>query len=371
MQKAKERENMLKARFISNCTLDNIEEIKIASLYFDKIEIVQHRLYQVKITAEGKLDEDHDIGVITGITELVTEEFRSHLSLLEKEGIVTFIEENKDELWRTLHEHAYNIIDRARDFIFQTVAVVKPGEIITVKFSDEAKRIHELFEGPLEAGKDVHFMFLNNYYAELLCSLLKSMAIGEQNLTQSSVLNNFLKYLYQKKEMTKYLNAFAAEIDEFPSVGFEAIQLAVPDVSAFSMDDILEVRTRLKDELMQFRDEMDTLRMDILKNHDIEYIKSHFSEIAKVRIKPAIKELSLKLDNLKFGVSKKLLKEIRNPLSFAPLLGTVFVRLPIHLAYFISMGLIGMSAALEFIQSKSEIQKNGFYYLIALKEELS
>jgi len=122
----KDYQVMLTTTYISNCTESDIDEIKIASLYFDKIDIVNNVLYTVQPDKEDEPLEAGGVGVITEVTNFVTETFLCHVELLLRENIVSIVTDetqNEDKLWQELNSIAFHILSSERDILFSEAAV--------------------------------------------------------------------------------------------------------------------------------------------------------------------------------------------------------------------------------------------------------
>lgn len=364
---------MFKTKFVSNCLAENIEDVKIAALYFDQIDVVNQALYFIEPQDRNKPFEQGGIGIIKGIKEFVTPDFKNNLKLLEENNVLNVIEEEKkSDLHKMIDEQTYRILDEAREFIYEESDIVfdETGRktSVQVKISPEAIEIHNYFVNPIEMGKLVDFSFLLKYYSGLLSSLLFSMAIGDQTITSSTILNNYIKYNYKNNEIIESRTNMTEHCDISSKLAIEAIKVALPDVSSFSIEDILEMRFKLNDELLSFRDEMNRMQLELLSDLDLKFIHMHTNEVVNARIKPSIDELKRKLTNSKINVSQKLINELKDPKSYTPLLGTVFNQIPFHLATLMSAGIIGISSALDYIKSQKEIKDNGLYYLISLNK---
>jgi hypothetical protein len=158
---------MVTTKFISNCTVQNLDELKIGILYFDKIEIVNNVLYQVKPVPNEKQNKEKNIGVITGVTEFVTDGYKEKIDLLVEEGVVELISgegKSEDRLWDSIDKITNEILSKETSIIFNESDVEFDSKgrkkRAKVALSKEAKQIHEEFIGPLGINRTLDLGFL-------------------------------------------------------------------------------------------------------------------------------------------------------------------------------------------------------------------
>jgi hypothetical protein len=366
---------MIKTKYISNCTSNDIDILKIAALYFDKVEIINNVLCQVEPVPDSEQNEEKTIVVIKGFTEFVNDDYKSHIKTLLDEEIVEIItEENKseDELWGNIDKITNNILSNEYQIIFNEsdLEYDDAGNKIGSKLSlsDEAKIIHEEFVGPLKIGSFLNLGFLIKYYSSLLSSMLLHVAKGEQCLTSSDILNKFLGF-YAKNNKTNKLHQELKHEDVNPNLIMNAIQLAVPNISSFPFEEVLETREKANSELLKFRDELEQFQFNLQENYSLEEINFKAAEIVKYKLNPSIKDLKRKVETLNLSVPKIMMDEFRDPLTYTPLLGSIMGGIPAHLATLLSLGIISVSSAYEYILRRKEIKNNGLYYLIKLNNQ--
>ena len=72
--------------------------------------------------------------------------------------------------------------------------------------------------------------------------------------------------------------------------------------------------------------------------------------LLKNKINPSIKQLERKLYGLKIGTIQKALKTMKNPLSYTPMLTTIFYDISHHMALAMSLGLVVTEVWLDYIK---------------------
>jgi hypothetical protein len=366
---------MIKTKYISNCTQNDIDEIKVAALYFDKIDIVNNVLYKIEPVPDSQQNAEKTIGVIKEITEFVTDDYKKNIDVLLTEGIAeVFSEEDRseDELWDSVNKTTQNILSSELEIIFKETKIKtnKEGKKISSKLSltDEAKSIHTEFVGPLKVGGTLDLNFLVKYYSSLLSSLLFHISKGEQCLTSSNILNDYLKY-YSKNNQINELYKVIKHENINPNLIMDALKLAVPNISAFPFDEVLETREKANSELLEFRNELEKFQFILLENYSISEINFKSSEIVKYKLNPSLINLKKKIESLNLSLPLIVAEQFKDPKCYTPLLGSLLGGIPAHISALLSLGIISVSTAYDYILKRKEIKENGLYYLIKLNKK--
>ncbi|MFJ7407388.1 MULTISPECIES: hypothetical protein [unclassified Lysinibacillus] len=358
---------MLSTKFVSNCLQDNVQDIKLSSLYFDKVEIVEDYLYNVEPVDPNQPLHEGGIGTVVDIHEFVKSDFKEELKLFETEQIITYTStehKKEDEIWNKVNESTMKFLNENLDLIFHLEKInEREGRI---GFSDkEVEDVIENLINPIGVGAKIDTGFLFKYYSSLFSNLIYSNSLGDSCITTSNVLHNIVSRYNQTESIIKPVNV---QKQAPPALVYEAVKLALPDVSHLSIEDILEVRYQLRDELQSFRFEMDKMHFDLLNDFEKNEIEYHANEIVKFRIKPTIDELQSKASGSKLTLLNNLVKEIKDPSSYVPFVGTIFGHIPAHIATLISAGLIGTTTYLDYLNQVKEYKNNGLYYLLKLNK---
>jgi len=360
---------MLTTNYISNCTLDQIDDLKIAALYFDGITTVEHRLYNVERVSR-------DEGVVKDIVHFVQNDFRAHTSFLASEGIIEYSDQAgslKEALRKKMRIQSEKIISEAINVLYLEENVVRNSKGDKVRagfaFSDpEVAAIHKAFLWPIGIGKTVELGLITQYYTTLLESMLASLLSNNTSLTASKLLNRLIKYSYEKDAIKSRRERIVQDAGVTSALAYEAIKIALPDVSMFSFEDILEIRYQLRNELERFRRDMEKMNDGLIAAQDALYVVSNAEKIVKKNIAPALEDLNKKIKRARTGILRKLFDEIRDPKSYTPLIGTLFEQVPVHIAALLSLGLISTATAWDYLREMREIKESGLYYLIGLQK---
>ncbi len=365
--------NMLKTKYISNCTKLDIDEIKIASLYFDQIDIINNSLFKTERLLDEEQTEEYPIVRIKGKISLVTDEYNKHIEVLIRENIVSVVSEhnkNKDVLLSKVDEIAKNLIASYQEFIFKVTKMESNENIVDIDIPEEARRIHEEFVGSFAVGSEINLKFIKLYYGSLLSSFLLHISNGYQCLTSSKILNDFLQ-MYLKDEEILNFKKEAQGNEVAPCLIFNALKLAVPNISYFPFEEVLETRERAKSELLAFRNELETFQFNLKENYSYNEINFRSSEIVKYKLEPSLRDLQRKISDINYSLPSTLLDKFKDPSTYIPLIGTILVGIPQYISAMLSVGLISASSLLDYVQKRREISRNGLYYLISLDNKFN
>lgn len=368
---------MLTTRFVSNCTADQVDDLKIAALYFDVVEVVGSNLYQVKLDepTQGPV-RPGQTGIVTGVIDLISDEFREHASVLEDEGLLRYVDGDKlieEQIAEGIQQATERIFYESIGLLWEESNITHDAEgnrYVDITFADpEVERVHEQFVAPIRLGGRFDTRFVARYYAVLLTALLGSVATGDECVTSSVVLNRFVKAFVESERLAIPRQQLKRDLGTSPSWAYEAIRVNLPDVSKLSFDDVLAVRHELNDELLSFRHEMADIHEGLLDRYEPLYIAANAQDFVERKITPALEDLNGKIRHARTGVLKKLFDELRNPMAYTPLIGTFFDKIPLHMATMASLGLIGISTAWDHVRNMDQIRNNGLYYLIDLRNK--
>lgn len=371
--------------FIAHNLNEYLDDIKIAALYFEKVYLLRHVKPIVEATEPSK-----NIGTFKLKPFFIQKEFDYSISLFEKEGIIEFIDEHfKEETeseevvinGKTLIREAIKIGDPSTpagkiiacnyleffDKVDFDKKIVKPDGTTQVTFGGVTKPEVNLVSKALKFPDD-QMSTLLRYYGQLFSALINHLSAGDNCLSSSLIIDKFLKKLYYSPEMSNVRREFENQKCVIPKMAFESVKLVVPNISKVSVHDILEIRQKSKDELLQFREQIEKLHFELENSPNEKYFLEHTDAIIKAKVRPAINELINRISSLKLKIPQRVLEEIKNPKSYAPLLLTLTDKISNTSALLVSLGLISLSTALEYFEKMKDIKRNGYYYLLKLRK---
>lgn len=372
---------MNKICFISPFTEDAVNTLKILALYFDEIKIMEDVLYSVEPEDKSKqLFGPGDIGIITGVTEFIDDEFKAGVKPLLDANILKVKEEDfieqtiGEEEIQEITNNVRRLISQKPDLIIDesNIKTGKTGRKISSSFrfsDDEARKVHEKYIGELQVGSTVNMGFVYEYYASLLRDLFVTFSSGNVAVSNSPVLTTLVNYAYNNKSFEEFKN-FLQRADKLaPQIAFNILKLSLFDVSRFTFDDVLEIKYQLRNELERFRTELGVITHNVISEYNEQHLLNNLDEVVKYRIFPSVRELEDKIKYSKTRLLLRLSEAIKNPVSYVPFIGTVFHMIPAQLAFFLSLGLVTAETALNYVMEHKQLTNNGLYYLVQLKKK--
>ena len=374
----------MKTTFVSDCVLDNIDDVKLAALYFDEIEII--RRFHVEDIKLIKDDEGARLELKT--YSLASQDFLDHLAMLEKEEVVSFVTSSGGRSYAQGRSKTDWDLE-AKRIISENAGVIFPGAEIkersdssfSIRVTDDLtanaeaeavyrnhlKQVNKLKDFDSEVANKIYYLV--HYYTFLFEELIRALGRGEPCVTASVTLNRLLAS-YAESETFQLKSQELVQSGQLkPILAFECLRMAVPDVSPFSLEDILEFRRQANDELQQFRQYMDQIHFE-LEDRGVDALL-RARHVVDAKIMPALNDLAAKVGGLKLKISRDLLERLRDPKSYTPLLGTLIGEVPSHVAIVASLGLSGLGTALQYLETMREVKKNGVYYLLKARRSFA
>lgn len=188
---------------------------------------------------------------------------------------------------------------------------------------------------------------------------------GDNTLTNSDIVNQMLFRYYskRKKGIQSTLKYNYAKV--------EATKILLPRFYNASLDDILNIRYKANDELLELRHYIDTslgaIKEDIVAM-PIEDIQSKLQQ----QLTPSIRAFERKVSGLNISTAQSFAANMMNPFAYAPLLTTYFT--PYFddtkkaLAGGLSIaGIIGKTM-LDRLAKKNVLQDDPLYFTVKLNE---
>ena len=337
--------------FNSDITPKTVEEIKLLTLYYDKINVVNDCIYTTQFDKEKNK-------VVTKDLQFIPESFKTDYSLLINEGILSVTKRDETK-YDPFASEISKLVNSKEDYIFPSHETEKDTRIIT-------KEVYDVMSNLLDFshGQPINKNFIWYYYAFKLNWSLKLLLEGRNCINGSNNLNYLFGELLKQMDLT---NKNLGKSGYRKSLAVDAIKLKLPNPSLLSFDDILELKHRLKDELVDFSQTINSIELKNKKMFgesdlsDEEYSSIFFNEIQK-----PLKDLEIKLKNINNKAFRGFVENLKNPKSFAPLIGTVVASLPIQYTLMVSLGLIASQSYLQYKEEQKIVKNNGLYFLLKL-----
>jgi len=144
----------------------------------------------------------------------------------------------------------------------------------------------------------------------------------------------------------------------------EAVELLMPRYHELNFENIIELREKANDELIEMREYIDNLSIEFAPDDiNSENAKLHL----KRKINPSIRQLESKVRSLNIGTLQRALVALKDPKSYTPLLATIIPDIPAVLGIGVTVGLVATDICLEHLKQKVEIKAHPLYFSLCLK----
>jgi|GEM_PF-1106430 len=333
-------------------------EIKLLTLYYDKIHVVNDAVYTPTFkTVNGEFEFAGSQAL-----EFISKTFRGEYKLLIEENIIEITkrdEGQEDEYEKRFSKKISDLVNSNYGLIFPDHPTEKNGKIITEEVYDIMKNMVDF-----EWGKPVEDNFVWWYYVFKVKWSLKILMEGNNCISSSSNLNILFSQLI--KEL-KTSNENLGAVGYNKSIAFDAIKYSLPNPDTLSLEDILELKYNLRDELITFNQTVNSIEVKNKQLFDQDIKENEYQALFFNEIQRPLAELEIKMKNLKSKTFRKFIDRMQNPKTYVPLIGTVAASIPLEYALLTSLGLTAGQSFLEFKEEKREVVNNGLYFLLKLK----
>ncbi len=340
-------------------TDDSLNMLKLCILYFDDVVIEIPWFYDKENTFH------------------IENEFTNQLFYLEKYFDVKISFQEFDMPCfsnnRKTSEYLHDITIKNAEFIYKNVIRKDENEII---FGHDTRIRDKDFENFIKQTYAPYVSFLNhkfypgidehlnsnlglidysNYFIGYqMGNLFNHFAQNEPFISDFQIINNLLE---RSLNNVKWLSNIKEQIN------LNCVSILLPNLSYATFEDVFEMKNKMKDELLELQAFIYSLWFDV----DIENVK-YSEEIIINKIKKSIRNLEFKMKDIKINTVQKFITEIKNPLSYAPLIGSLFTNTPNCLSLFTSLGLIGTTTVLEYVKGLNNIKNDSMYFLFKLRK---
>lgn len=327
-------------------------------MYYEKITIVNDVVYSPKfdnLNGQFKFVGTEDL-------QFIPKTFMTEYKLLIDENLISITkrdENQEDEFEKKFATKISNLLNANFDIIFPNHPTKKDCKIITEEVYDIMK--HML---GFEWGKPIERDFIWWYYAFKLKWFLKLLIEGKNCLSSSNNLSNlFSKFIQESNKFNDNLGTHG----NIKSLAFDALKISLPNPDLLSFEDILELKFRLKDELALFYQTINSIEVKNKQLFDADLKENEYQSIFFKEIQKPLTDLENKMKNLKSKTFRKFIDKMQNPKTYVPLIGTVVASMPVHYALLTSLGLTTGMSYLEYKEEKREINNNGLFFLLKLR----
>ena len=355
----------MKTALITPYTDNSLRAVKIASLYFDQIELQQHSVLQIEPVSKNVLKEG-EVGVVRDIINFIDEKYLKNIEALLREGIVKVNAEPKGK------EVDIGFETELTEYLYRNSEIIvkleKNAGSIKFKSNLEQTEIHEKLFGPIYKGGLFSLNAIIQYYVAQFSDALRLASNDLPIVSSSQTIYQILKAASGDKIIGKHIDQPTYEQIK-PQFAFDVIEALMLDVGDLEIDDILEARLKLNTELLAFRDEIERLQFEFEHEFGIEKVLREGRSIAKARLFPRIKDLEDKVEKGNYHIFKNLTSVLRKPDAYVPMLGTSFAGIPVEISLLISLGIVSAEVAIDAYQDKQNLKKDSMFYLMKLRDK--
>lgn len=363
-----------------NSVENSLDLIKYCTLYFDKIRIDSPVAIDSVETLSDTPDGKGRYPSKINFTPYISDSVSVIQNMLIEEGICA---DAVDTTWGQYTQLAKKIVVQNSHLFFSpesftlhknSMEICADAEII----SDEAKQaILEIISQEdrcriksestaFKYASDVpDFYFVLNLYRGLVELMLSHIEKGDNVVTNSSIINEILLNYYSlhnKKLRKAGLKYNFAQI--------EATKILLPFVQNAPMEDILEIRYKANDELLELRNYVEKTLKNLSDKVFLNLPLDEIRQILNQKITPSVNQFERKLKGLNVVTAQKFIKNMANPLYYAPMLTTFFTNVPAIASMGFSLGMISLQTFLQRKSKKIEIQNDPLYFTVKIQNQI-
>jgi hypothetical protein len=258
-----------------------IDHIKICALYFDSIRIRKRELVALEAQNINAFYSKQESGIIRAVLPLFDDELQDSISLLHREHLVEIIESrpSKEETLYFLTEiskHMRQLTPLSNFPLFRSVQFLGDSKKNFFDVTEpDVLQLHTKYVGPLSSVGDViRTDFLDAYYSGLLLDVQESFEHNIPVITGSNIIYDLMNSICESTPQFQ-------KIIVSGKIACDAISISLIDIRHMTIEDILEARYHLRNELVAFRAELNQLQFDFLHEFGAEKVIKNGSEIAQ------------------------------------------------------------------------------------------
>jgi hypothetical protein len=334
------------------CSLyvDELASLKAAALYFDKIVVPTDIgvIGPVHFDEKFKRPRTGDKGTLTVAAAYKTRppQFEQTLRPLVDEGVIVLPDVSDYD--NDIHYAFLDAFDK------EVKKLPKDAE----------ERVFIPFNPALFMTKppELDFGTLRIFYAAVLRSaFLESARYQSPILTDMTMLNDILTQFLIRNPDRVRTSAKAKS----GYLAHRVLTEMLPNIGNARIEDILEVRTRFKDDLGEFRAAMSELSGSILSHPWSPEIEEEVEKIVETKVRPKVAGLGKSLRTSHLELVKNLFKNLSDPTSYSPLIAAVNPHVGDKLAALAAAGVIGFRALYDTYLERRKIKDaSGLTFLL-------
>lgn len=349
-----------------DCSLDTL---KYFLLYFDEINIyIPRNIYNYKTNTFVN---------ITNKTNIFQQ-----LNYLHNENLISFYCPTSD----TFDNDFKNISTNFLQYILEKCPE-EFANFLGIPKKDEKKRIdrfiecHDILLNALESGSysisnneplsfflntltesskknNIEYFPLDLFFelSTLLIVALFDLYQGNTFVTNCNFLNEAISIFYHnanKQDTHTFIDNYIAN---------ECLKILLPNFSKLSIEDVLDLKVKANDELSELKSYIKEFSTNS-SNYNIGSIDFDvFTQSIQLKLNHSVDSFKRKCKNMKYELAQKIITDLKNPVSYSPLLVSLFHNIPAHIEFFASLTLISSNTMFEYLKTKNELKNDPLYF---------
>lgn len=346
-----------------NFNANSLDTLKYFLLYFDKVNVyIPSKIYN------DKTDTFINIAHKTDIFQ--------QLDYLKKQKIVSFdystpVIQNPKIDATIMNSIGQILLTHSKDFYKSskykynkdtkqlTIQLKKPQipnqelllYCLNCMTKKDAKSIHSFID--LQKYLQIHDLFdLTQLFLTTLADLYNNNNVA----TNCNFLNKFMYHYYNEIDINNS-NFFVHNY-----ISQNCLKILLPNISSLSIEDILEIKIAAKDELFELKSYINEFST---KSLSFDINTTDFEDLAKTiqsKLNTSIDCFNRKCQNIKYNIAQKFITELKNPLSYSPLLLSLYRNIPTHIELLASSLLISSTVLLEYFKQSNDLKNDSLYF---------
>lgn len=326
-------------------TPKTVNEIKFLSLYYDKISVINDAIYTIDINHQTKEPSVRKI-------PFLPEDFETDYRYLLDDGVLEIVnrdENAEDENFDSVYAKSISeLVNKKWDYLF-------PKKDNNIILSNEVK---DIVLYTFRKEKKVPLELLWWFYSFKLKRSLKLLIEGHKCLNSSSNLEYLFNEYVSINTKSKYF--------ESAKLVKQAISMSLPSVDMLNFEDILNLKYKLKDELEEFSNVINSIEVRYKRNSINEIPNFEYNHIFQLEIEKPYKDLQKKIQSLNRKTFLSFINKAKEINTYVPMIGSFIASVPLKYSLMLSLGIISLETYLEYKNNKEELNNNGLNYLLKL-----
>ena len=347
----------------------------LAALYFDEVHLTSSWINIQNNTGitepePNVIHEEYgtgDHGVDFTVRTLPSE-IRKNVGILEEEGILKIRND-------TDHRIGYNTAIKEK--VIEIATSIYDSESKDSSFNEDLNHVFNSKSGIWKPRKK-HAKPQNDYEFGLIVGFLAYLGMenasnqGIPFYTDSQIVQRIAREFFQKQIETEIQLGIASQEVKKSKLAMDILDFSLPNIDNYNVDDVLEVRLKLKDQLEPFRNHIAKLSWEVEKETWEPDFSLHVKKVTETSIIPLLADLQNKIKASNEKVISKIFRKIHDPKTYVPAIGSLFAGIQPEIALGLGLSLASAEVIYErIIEEKNTKRLNQLTFLFDSSKMLS